>query len=98
VCVLAAGLERERIIRHAPLLCIEVLSPRDRLKAMRKRVQDFLDMGVAEVWIFDLEKRTSYVCCGDLTTPMTELQGGTLRLAETSIEIAVEAIFATLDD
>jgi Uma2 family endonuclease len=53
--VLAAGLEREQIIRHAPLLCIEILSPEDRLNAMRKRVQDFLDMGVAEVWIFDPE-------------------------------------------
>src|SRR5271154_3353433 len=49
VCVLAAGLERERIIRHAPLLCLEVQSPRDRLNAMRKREQDFFDMGVAEV-------------------------------------------------
>jgi Uma2 family endonuclease len=98
VCVLAAGLARERIIRHAPLLCIEVLSPRDRLNAMRKRVQDFLDMGVAEVWIFDPETRTAYVCSGDLSDPMTELQSGTLRLAGTPIEIAVEAVFATLDD
>jgi Uma2 family endonuclease len=88
VCVLAAGLERERIIRHAPLLCLEVLSPRDRLNAMRKRVQDFLDMGVAEVWI----------CKGDLSTPMTEHQSGTLRLAGTAIEIAVEAVFATLNE
>src|SRR5665213_3927362 len=44
VCVLSAALERERIITHPPLLCVEVLSPRDTLKAMRKRVQDFLDM------------------------------------------------------
>jgi Uma2 family endonuclease len=98
VCVLAAGLERERIIRHAPLLCIEVLSPRDRLNAMRKRVQDFLDMGVAEVWIFDPETRTAYVCSGDLNTPMTEHRSGTLRLAGTPIEIAVESVLATLDE
>jgi Uma2 family endonuclease len=98
VCVLAAGLERERIIRRAPLLCIEVLSPCDRLNAMRKRVQDFLDMGVAEVWIFDPKTRTAYVCSGDLTTPMTELQSGPLRLHGTPIEMAVESVFATLDD
>jgi hypothetical protein len=29
---------------------------------------------------------------------MTELQNGTLRLRGTSIEVAVEAVFATLDD
>jgi Uma2 family endonuclease len=97
VCVLAAGFEREQIIRRAPLLCIEVLSPEDRLYAVRKRVQDFLDMGVAEVWIFDPEKRTAYVCSGDLTNPMTELQGGTLRLHGTPIEVDVAAVFATLD-
>jgi Uma2 family endonuclease len=98
VCVLAAGFEREQIIRRAPLLCIEILSPEDRLNAVRKRVQDFLDMGVAEVWIFNPETRTAYVCSGDLNTPMTELQGGTLRLAGTAIEIAVAEVFATLDE
>jgi Uma2 family endonuclease len=97
VCVLAAGLPRERIIRHAPLLCLEVLSPRDRLKAMRTRVQDFLDMGVPEVWIFDPKKRSAYVCHGDATTEMTEHTQGVLRLAGTSIEIALDAVFATLD-
>jgi Uma2 family endonuclease len=97
VCVLAAGFAREQIIRRAPLLCIEILSPEDRLNAMRKRVQDLLDMGVAEVWIFDPEARTAYVCSGDLTTPMTEHRSSTLRLHGTPIEIAVEAVFATLD-
>jgi Uma2 family endonuclease len=98
VCVLAAGFEREQIIRRPPLLCLEVLSPEDRLNAVRKRVQDFLDMGVAEVWIFDPETRTAYVCSGDLSTPMTEHQSGTLRLAGTSIEVGVAAAFATLDE
>jgi Uma2 family endonuclease len=98
VCVLAAGFEREQIIRRAPLLCIEILSPEDRLNAARKRVQDFLDMGVTEVWIFDPETRTAYVCTGNLDTPMTEHQGGTLRLVDTPLEVDVAAAFATLDE
>ncbi len=49
VCVNLASLPRERIIRTPPLLCVEVLSPRDTLKAMRQRVQDFLDMGVPTI-------------------------------------------------
>jgi Uma2 family endonuclease len=97
VCVLRAGLERERIIRHAPLLCIEVLSPRDRLPAMRKRVQDLLDMGVPEVWIFDPATRTATLASDDPSVDMTELANGTLRLHGTPIEIDVEAAFATLD-
>ena len=94
VCVIAAGLPRERIIRTPPLLCVEVLSPRDTLKAMRTRVQDFLDMGVATVWIVDPETRTAYVLTG---TGMTEHMGGTLRAEGTRIELAVADVFATLD-
>jgi hypothetical protein len=44
-CVLAAGLERKRMNRRAPLLYPDVLSPRDR---RNEWVQDFLDMGVTE--------------------------------------------------
>ena len=38
------------------------------------------------------------VCSGDLTTPMTEHPSGTLRLRGTPLEIAVESVFATLDE
>ena len=94
VCVLDAVLPRERIITHPPLLCVEVLSPRDSLKSMRKRVQDFFDMGVQDIWIFDPETRTAHACTA---TTMTEHKIGTLRVKGTSIEVSVEDIFATLD-
>jgi Uma2 family endonuclease len=94
VCVIAAGLPRERSIRTSPLLCIEVLSPRDTLKAMRKRCQDYLDMGVPEVWIFNPETRTAHVCTASATT---EQKTGTLRLAGTKIELSIADAFATLD-
>jgi Uma2 family endonuclease len=94
VCVIAAGLPREKIIRTPPLLCVEVLSPRDTLKAMRKRCQDYLDMGVPEVWIFNPETRTAHVCNSSATT---EHKTGTLRLAGTKIELSIADAFATLD-
>ena len=94
VCVLAAGLPRERIISHPPLLCAEVLSPRDTLKAMRKRVQDFFDMGVKDIWIFDPETRIAHVCTA---SAMTERKRGTLRVAGTKIELSLEEVFSTLD-
>ena len=94
VCVLAAGLPRERIISHPPLLCVEVLSPRDTLKAMRKRVQDFFDMGVKAVWIVDPETRLAHVCT---STTMTERTRGTLRVSGTKIELSIEQVFSTLD-
>ena len=95
VCVVSAALERERIITHPPLLCIEVLSPEDRLTRMRKRVQDFFDMGVPEVWIFDPATRTVQICTA---SSMTERKSGVLRLRGTKIELSIEAVFATLDE
>ncbi len=83
-----------RIIRTPPLLCVEVLSPRDTLKAMRARVQDFLDMGVPTVWILDPETRTAHTVTA-LT--MTEQTTGTLRAEGTPIELSLADIFATLD-
>jgi len=95
VCVLDAAHPRERIITHPPLLCVEVLSPRDSLKAMRRRVQDFFDMGVKDVWIFDPETRTAHSCT---PSTMTEHKTGTLRVPNTKIALSVEGIFSTLDN
>jgi Uma2 family endonuclease len=94
VCVLSADLPRERIITHPPLLCLEVLSPRDSFKSMRKRAQDFFDMGVKNIWIFDPETRIAHACTSSATT---EHKNGTLRVAGTKIEISIQEVFSTLD-
>ena len=47
----------EPIIRHAPLLCIEILSPEDRLRKIVERALDYCRMGVPEVWIIDPQRR-----------------------------------------
>lgn len=94
VCVLSASLPRERIVTHPPLLCVEVLSPRDTLKSMRKRVQDFFGMGVKDTWIFDPETRIAHVCTASGTA---EHKSGTLRVAGTKIKLSIEEVFSTLD-
>ena len=95
VCVVAADMERERkVVHRPPLLCVEVLSPRDSLKTMRKRVQDFFDMGVEHVWIFDPATRTAHACT---PTTIAEHKAGTLRVPDTKIALSVEEIFSTLD-
>lgn len=47
------GPEPERIVTFAPLLCVEILSSRDTFKRIEKRVQDYSNMGVGHVWLFD---------------------------------------------
>ena len=94
VCLLPAGL-RTPVIQQAPLLCVEVLSPRDNIMRMRQRCKDYLDMGVPVVWILDPERRMAYVLTND---GMTEHSSGTLALLNGVVEVDIVAIFAALDD
>ncbi len=94
LCVLPADTVRNPVVLHAPVLCVEVLSPRDTVTAMRRRVQDFLNMGVPAIWILDPQTRTAYVCVGE---EMREQRDGSLRVEGTAIEVEVGEIFATLD-
>jgi Uma2 family endonuclease len=94
VCVMPASWQRTPIIYQAPMLCLEVLSPEDRLTRMRQRCEDYLRMGVPEVWIFDPQGRTAYRLTSE---DMTEHRVGELRLAGTPIVVDLTSLFAVLD-
>lgn len=95
VCIMPAAWKRTPIVREAPMLCIEVKSPDFTLKRERNRAQDFLNMGVPEVWILDPEKRAAYVLRND---GMTEQREGLLKLAGTAIELDLASLFSVLDE
>lgn len=61
VIILSEDALRSRVIEQPPLLCIEVLSPEDRLSEITERANDYLTLGVAETWIFDPIQRRVYV-------------------------------------
>jgi Uma2 family endonuclease len=93
-CLLPSDQLPERIVTHPPLLCIEVLSPEDRFVRVRTKCQDYFDLGVPEVWIFDPESRTVYVLRGNT---MTEHRTGTLLQQELGLELDLQEIFSILD-
>jgi len=93
VCVVREGDADEPVIRQAPLVCIEVLSPCDSVVAARRRAQDYFTMGVPEVWIFDPPTQTVYVCLPD---SMTERKDGVLRLEGTPVELSLAEVFKAL--
>lgn len=95
VCVRATPALREQIIRTPPLLCIEILSPEDRISRVRERVNDFLQMGVREVWLVDPATRSVSVCAGDSST---EHRTGELSIPLAPVRIRVEDIFSVLDE
>lgn len=61
VVVLAEDAPRPRVIEQAPLLCIEVLSPEDRLSEIAERANDYQTLGVEQTWIFDPVQKRVYV-------------------------------------
>jgi len=95
ICVLSAQAPREQVVRSAPLLCIEILSPEDTLSQMVERVHDFLNMGVRQVWIFDPRLRSAMVCEG---ATMAEHNAGQLALPGTQVTIDLADVFRVLDE
>ena len=63
----------EQIFRTPPFICIEILSPEERLPTMHQRVQDYLNFGVPYVWILDPATRKAYRSTADALTEIAEL-------------------------
>ena len=94
VMVLRHDQHLEQVIREAPLLCIEVLSPEDRFGRVEEKIVDYLKMGVATVWVIDPVERRGYQCTG---WPMRDWQeSSTLSVAGTSIAVDLAPLFARL--
>ncbi len=94
VCVVRQGEGKQRVRVTPPLLCIEILSPEDRPGRVMKRLDDFVAMGVENLWILDPSDRSAatYSRFG-----MKAFEGECLEIAGTGIYLDVAAIFATLD-
>jgi Uma2 family endonuclease len=90
VCLLLADKTSERIVTEAPLLCVEVLSPRDTVMRMQARCMDYLRMGVPEVWIFDPATEIAYVLRED---GIVEVRNGSIALTGTGVHVNVEDVF-----
>jgi Uma2 family endonuclease len=50
----------EKVTATPPFLCIEVLSPEDRLSRAKLVLADYFAMGVPNIWLIDPQKRTAY--------------------------------------
>jgi Uma2 family endonuclease len=59
ICI-TDGEPGEQILTKPPLLCIELLSPEDRMERILERVEDYLEFGVPEVWIISPKTQDSW--------------------------------------
>ena len=90
VCVLSSPTE-EQVLTKPPFICIEIVSPQDRMIRIQERVKDYLDMGVPYVWVLDPETRTAY--CATPTEGLREIKSGILVTENPAIEVPLAELF-----
>ncbi len=94
VCVVSEEAPFGGITRTPPLLCVEVLSPEDRMSRMQDKVDDYIRLGVRSVWIIDPYKRR--IVCADRSVALRP-GGEILTVHGTEIAVPVTEIFRELD-
>jgi Uma2 family endonuclease len=92
--VLRAGVPKEQIIGHPPLIVIEILSPEDRLSRFQERIEDYLVFGVDNIWVIDPERRAAYIATA---TGLHPVRTNELTVPETQIRVVLSELFAELD-
>jgi Uma2 family endonuclease len=93
ICVLWKTDRRDRIVRHPPLICIEILSSKDGFRALREKIDDYIGMGVNHVWTFDPWDCKGYICT---STGIFEPESGELVVPATRVRFSLAEIFAEL--
>lgn len=89
VCVLLTPSPRDPIVRDAPFLCVEILSPEDRVARLNERLSDYFQMGVRYVWVLDpLAYRAFCYTPGE----MHEVLDGVLRTQNPDIEVPLAEV------
>lgn len=94
IAVLRADAPRESVTTTPPLICIEVLSPEDRIPRVEKRLADYLAMGVANIWLIDPIRRSAHTYDAQ---GLHHADATNLRVTDSPIQLDLTEIFAALD-
>jgi len=81
----------ERVPSTPAFLCIEILSPEDRMSRIEVRINDYLAMGVQYVWLLDPETQQAFTATP--TEGLRETKSGALTTVEPVLELPLDQIF-----
>lgn len=93
ICVVAGPKPDEQIFTQPPFLCIEILSPEDRMNQMQERIDDYLAFGVRYVWLLNPKTKRAYVYTAE---GIQEAKQGILRTESPEIVVPLAEIFGVL--
>jgi Uma2 family endonuclease len=94
IAVLRADTPRERVTQTPPLICIEILSPEDRLSRAKEVLADYLRMGVENIWLVDPIYRSVWIFDA---AGLHEADPTNLEVKDTPIHLDLSEAFAALD-
>lgn len=89
ITVIAGDLPPGPIITNPPFLCIEILSPSDRLTEMQERIDDYLSFGVSYVWLINPRTRQTYVYS---SAGIREVRDGVLTTNNPDITVVLDEL------
>jgi len=84
----------EQVFRTPPFICIEILSPEDRMERIQEKIDDYLNFAVPYVRVMNPRNRRVWAYTKEGSR---EVSGGTLRTENPSLEVPLNEIFAGLD-
>lgn len=83
----------EAVPTRPPFLCIEIVSPDDRMTGIIQRVKEYLAFGVNHVWVVDPASRTAYAYTNEEGREVRDR----LTTQSPEISISVPELLAELD-
>jgi len=81
----------EPVPTKPPFICIEILSPEDRMSRVQIRINDYLGMGVAYVWVLDPETKQAFAATA--AEGLKEVKSGVLKTENPALEVPLSEIF-----
>jgi Uma2 family endonuclease len=94
VAVLRAEAPYEEVTTAPPLLCIEILSPEDRISRAETVLADYFAMGVKNIWLIEPIRRDAFTYDGLALRVADPTQ---LTVSGTPVHVDLSEIFADLD-
>jgi Uma2 family endonuclease len=94
VAVIREDVPEEQVPTIPPFICIEIMSPEDRLSRAIKVLEDYRAMGVPNIWLIDPQERLAYTFGEGGLQQQEDL---VLRAAEGVIAMDVNEMFIKLD-
>ncbi|MBZ5673855.1 MAG: Uma2 family endonuclease [Acidobacteriia bacterium] len=88
---LTVGEPGEEVLTKPPFVCIEILSPEDRMSRIEVRINDYLAMGVPYVWVLDPQTRQAFTATA--ATGLQEVKSGVLQTENPALEVPLGEIF-----